>query len=456
MTQARSHTAFCLLTLLTLFAGAILHAQPRNAGAGADGAGTDSTRADTVRGPIVTAIAFIGNDVTDSDIILREMTLHKGDAITPEAIAESKSRIYNLGLFNSVSITYPPMDSTVLIVEVTERWYLWPVPLFGIVDKDWSHWYYGLGVQHWNVAGRAERIFAGGVLGYNPWASAAYSNPWVLGPAQLFTNTEVKFQRYENKNILTRGSVPHFDENHFTFDQTIGKRLDRYRNVWAFFGFQYVHVTDPSTMLTVSPTGIDRSLYFGIGASHDTRDYKDYTMKGVNSAVSIEKRGFGVGEVDYLSYRADLRVYQPVFGGTSLCARVFTRVVSGPAIPAYDNVFFGFGERIRGHFKERLEGQDILGASLEWRIPILSPRQMLFSFVPVKQFRNWRFGVYGALFADAGNVWYKHQSPKLSASPSGYGVGVHFLLPYGFVFRLEYALNELGRGQFIYDVTASF
>jgi outer membrane protein assembly factor BamA len=324
------------------------------------------------------------------------------------------------------------------------------------VDRDWNHWYYGAGIQHWNVRGRNERIFAGGVFGYNPWASFSYSNPWIGEELQLFTNTEIRVQRYQNKNILTRGSLPAFDENHFAVNQVIGKRLDPYRNIWTQFGFQYVYVTDPTTGLTASSDGIDRIWYAGIGASHDTRDYKDYPMSGANSGVALQKKGLGFGDVDYVSYNVDIRYYQPIIAGTTIGARVFTRLVSGPVIPEYDNVFFGFSERIRGRFKQRIEGQNILGASVEWRIPVISPTELHFEFIPIKQFRDWRFGTYLAAFMDAGTVWNKHERVNFDHIPSGYGAGVHILLPYGFVFRLEYAWNDMGDGQPIYDLQASF
>ncbi len=407
-------------------------------------------------GPVVTAIAFVGNKHTEQEIMLREMTLRKGSVITEPLIKENESRLYNLGLFNTVKLSYPPMDSTVLIVEVSERWYLWPVPLVGIVDRDFSKWYYGAGVQHWNVNGRNEKLFAGGVFGYNPWASVAYSNPWIFGDAQLSTSTEIKVQQIVNKNTLALGETPEFDENHFYFNQVIGKRLNHHVNVFTRFGFHYLHVTDPTAGITPSDDGIERVIYAGFGATYDTRDINDYPMKGMVAAAAFDKSGVGTSDVDYLTYSAELKVYQPVVAGSSICGRVFGMVRSGPVIPKYGNVFFGFSERLRGHFKEIYEGHNIFGVSAEWRMPILTPRTISLPFVPVEQFQSWRFGLYCAAFFDAGTTWYKHDKVHLMEMPSGYGAGVHFLLPYGFVFRLEYAMNELGNGQFIYDMRASF
>jgi hypothetical protein len=60
-----------------------------------------------------------------------------------------------------------------------------------------------------------------------------------------------------------------------------------------------------------------------------------------------------------------------------------------------------------------------------------------------------------AIFADAGATWYRHQALTFNSFASGYGGGIHFLLPYSIVARVEYAWNEYRRGQFILDLRGS-
>jgi outer membrane protein assembly factor BamA len=102
------------------------------------------------------------------------------------------------------------------------------------------------------------------------------------------------------------------------------------------------------------------------------------------------------------------------------------------------------------------EGEDILGGSLELRVPILPVRFFKIDAIPIPEFGLWRFGVYAALFGDAGKVWYRSNSFNLHDLLKGYGVGLNFLLPYSAVFRIEYALNEVRRGEFIFDLSSSF
>ncbi|MBR9974647.1 MAG: BamA/TamA family outer membrane protein [Bacteroidetes bacterium] len=410
------------------------------------------------RAPVVTGFAVFGNEVTKPEIIVRELSLQVGDTIDVEEIEYSKSRIYSLGLFNRVEISWPPLDSTILLIEVDERWFLYPVPIIGIIDRDWNKWNFGLGVKHENLRGRNEKLFAGGAFGFNPWASLSYRNPWVFGKGHnaLFTETSFGYSSIENKSSSARGEGPNFREIHYAFFQTLGKRFNAYHSAWISAGFSYIGVTENRTGRTISPTGIDRYITLNLGAKHDTRNLAEYPTSGLYGTAAIVKKGFGLGDVDMAAYVVDLRAYQPITGELSLALRAFTGLSSGPAIPNYSHFYFGFSERTRGHFDEEREGENILGTFVELRIPIVPRMYLHVPEVPIKQFRTWKLGLYAALFFDAGTVWNKHERPFASPMPYGYGAGLHFLLPYGTVFRVDRAFDESGRGEWVLDVGASF
>ena len=274
--------------------------------------------------PVITGFAVFGNTVTKPEIIVRELPMEVGDTINLEQIAFARSRIYSLGLFNRVEISWPPMDSTILLIEVDERWFLYPVPMAGIVDRNWDHWYYGLGVKHENFRGRNEKIFAGFVLGYNPWVSLSYANPWIPGDDQFFTQTDFAWSRVVNKSRESRGEGPNFDEIHYAVSEMFGKRFDAYHSVWSFLSFRYVEVTENRTGRTLDPAGIDRYLTIGFGASHDTRNLQEYPTSGIYSTASVSRKGFGIGLVDMVSYALDLRLYRPLLHDISLGMRLFT------------------------------------------------------------------------------------------------------------------------------------
>lgn len=215
-------------------------------------------------------------------------------------------------------------------------------------------------------------------------------------------------------------------------------------------------MTENRTGRTLSPLGIDRYLSFSLGAKHDTRNLTEYATSGIFGGAAIAKKGIGFGDVDMMAYAVDLRIYQPLYEELSLALRAFTQLSSGPAIPNYEHFFFGFSERQRGHFEEEREGENLAGFFAELRIPIVPRFYLHVPEIPIKQFRTWKLGLFAALFFDSGIVWNKPDRPLRGRIPRGYGAGLHFLLPYGKVLRIDRAWNENGRGEWVVDVGASF
>jgi outer membrane protein assembly factor BamA len=405
---------------------------------------------------VISAVGVLGNELTKAEIILRELTLRVGDTIDVAELEYSKNRIYSLGLFNRVDITWPPIDSTVLIIEVDERWYLYPVPMAGIVERNWDHWYYGLGVKHDNFRGRNEKLFAGFVLGYNPWVSLSYVNPWILGDQHMFMESNFAWSRVVNKSRISQGEGPNFNEIRYRLHQGFGKRIDQFRSAWITASYNYVEVTDKQAGRTLSEAGIDRYLTVGAGARHDTRNLSEYPTSGFFGMANVAKKGVWFGAVDFMQWSFDIRAYQLLPAGLSLGLRTFAVISSGPSIPNYEHVFFGFSERIRGHFETELEGENIGALFAELRIPIVPRLYIHVPEVPIRQFRTWKLGLYAAVFADAGMVWDRKDRPDISTASKGYGAGLHFLFPYSTVFRVDRAWDESGRGQWVFDVGASF
>src|SRR4051812_48364568 len=91
---------------------------------------------------IIGKITLIGNKITKDRIITRELTLITGDTVSYTEFEKKRIRseenIYNTSLFNSVHITWlkTPEGLTDIYVILKERWYVFPVPIFEIVDRN--------------------------------------------------------------------------------------------------------------------------------------------------------------------------------------------------------------------------------------------------------------------------------------------------------------------------------
>jgi len=407
--------------------------------------------------PVVGSIVVLGNRSTDTELILRELTVHVGDTLNEEQLEYSRTRIYSLGLFNRVDMTYPPLDTTVLIISVEERWYLFPVPILGLVDKDWRKIYYGLGVVHFNLGGRGQKFFAGFALGYDPWVAVSYRDPWILGKLEMFSESELRYSKVRNKSLLSRGNEDNFDEIHYGFSQVLGKRFTSSFSAWLDFGYDYVEVTSRRAGRTLSNGGIDRYLSLGVGAVFDTRNLKEYPTYGSYGLIGLRKYGLFFGPLDHVLATVDARRYIKLSKSLTLAVRGFTAMSIGPRVPNYLHMYYGYSNRLRGHFYRIQEGENIAGVAVETRFPIVREEYVVLDvpFLP-PQFSTLRLGLYAAVFANAGTTWNRGEKIDLRHLPAGYGAGLHFLLPYGYVIRAEGAVDENGSGELYLVVGVSF
>ena len=406
----------------------------------------------------VSSIVIGGNELTKDFIIEREMSLKVGSLLTREAVAYDINRIYSLQLFNKVDIHVVPDSTTAtLIVFVSERWYFYPFPIAGFKDHSWTHFYYGAGVVHTNFRGRNELVNTQFALGYDPYASVQYVDPAFDPDHNLYFSTKASYSIQKNLSLVSLSSGPNFDEKLIDGQVTFGKRFSLYTTVTATAEYTTLSVSDNRAGRTLSPNGTDNFFSLHADYIYDTRDLSEYSRLGTLATIDISKYGLDNKYVDYQRYSVDFRRYIPIYFNSSFVFRVFGSAVQGGDDPNYGHVFFGYGDRIRGRFQTIVEGDDILGAKTEIRIPIISPAYIRLEEIPIEQFRDIRYALYFTVFGDAGTVWYRNQPVMLNNFLSGYGVGLNLLLSYSFVGRIEYAFGGPGfhNGEFILDLGAS-
>jgi outer membrane protein assembly factor BamA len=403
---------------------------------------------------IVSRIVIVGNEITKDYVILREMILKVGAPLDTLALEHDKKQIYSLQLFNKVDIDYTVEGrEAAVFVRVSERWYIFPFPIVGFKYRDFSKMFYGVSLIHQNFRGRNEKIMASAVFGYDGWFDLAYQNPRLTDDDDIFLRTEAGFHHVRNQNT----SQGEYDQKVSTGSLMIGKRHGLYLTVLGFARFDMWDVSDPQQGRTVSPYGIDRFISVGSTVQYDRRDIREYATAGEYGVVSVTKYGLGESDVNLFRYGIDLRDYEPLRNDVALCGRVFGSFLSGGVSPTYLHAYFGYYDRIRGYYSTVLEGEDILGGSIELRVPILKPRYTTVSirYLP-PEFSVWRYGLYAGIFADGGTTWFRTDQVFKVPWYAGYGAGLHFLLPYSLVVRTEFALNQHGRSQFVLGFGSSF
>jgi outer membrane protein assembly factor BamA len=401
----------------------------------------------------VKAILIEGNETTKDYVILREMSLKVGNELDTAAVRRDENKIYSLQLFNRVDVGYSVEDrQATIVVKVSERWYIFPVPIFGFKYRDLQKPYYGAALIHENFRGRNEKIMASAVFGYDGWFNLAYQNP-KLTDDDVYFGGAVSYSKIRNLNVTD----VEYEQQVVGGSVSLGKRFGLFMLASVTLGYNDWMVSDPRPGRTVSASGRDRFLTIASGFIYDGRDVKEYPLDGIYIGLSAAQYGLGESDVNLTRFRFDLRRYQSLGDGFSISGRAHGTFLSGGASPAYLHSYFGYDDRIRGYFSTVFEGDNLLGGNVEFRLPILKPRYYTVSlkYLP-PQFSVWRYGLYAGIFADAGTTWYRGDPFFKQPWYAGYGTGLQFLLPYSLVIRTEYAFNQRGHGQFIFDFDASF
>lgn len=405
----------------------------------------------------VSSILIVGNEVTKEFVIEREMSLKQGTVITHEAVNYDIERIYSLQLFTKVEITVVPEDSSSarLLVVVNERWFFFPFPVVGLKDNDWNHIFYGFGLAHVNLGGHAVQAAAQFALGYDPFVSVSFYHPSIFPDNDIYLSSRVAYNVQRNKSLLSQNTGVNFNEYRISLGAGIGDRLTRFSTVSLDGEFNRLTVSDNAAGRTLSADGSDEYPAIQLSYRYDTRDLAEYPGRGSYLRVSAAKIGL-TGVINFQRYSFDYRRFIPTFSDVVVTGRAFGNIAGGGRVPNYNHVYFGYGDRIRGHYNEIFEGEHIIGTSAELHIPVLFPRYYRLELMPIEQFRDIRYALNIALFADAGTVWNGHDGPTIRAVTSGFGAGIHFLFAYSFVFRLEYAFSEnFRRGEVIFNIGSS-
>lgn len=455
-----------IILALLFLSGSAAFSAPSGNGTPPDSVLVTTRAQDSLRYPL-RDIKIYGNRVTKDKIILHELPVHLGDTLTDEQVRESQQRVYNIGLFNSADVVLwndTLTHSAIMYIVVSERWFIFPQIILGVKDRGWtdmfskgSKLYGGLAGVDYNFLGRNEKLFAGGVLGYDPWADIEWDRIVLNDDQTLLLDLSLGTSRTLNESdtLYTQGQS--FNEISYSASTQVHYRINQRLTVSGGASFQSLHLSNSNARLTLNPSGNDNAPIFSASIAYDSRDVVEYPMYGTWFQMSISRTGFDQ-YINYGNFSIDLRRYIPTWWGISFCFRAAADLAYDGIEPIYNHVFLGLNERVRGDFSTKREGEDLAIGSAEIRIPILSPKTYKWSTAPSylpEQFTIWKFGIYATVFEDAGVPWFRDQRLADQQWSNGTGAGIDLLFPYGIVTRFEYAIGTV-KGQFIFDVGASF
>lgn len=432
---------------------------------------------------IITDVIISGNKKTKDYIVLREMKMKKGDEIVPSQLfcklSESRDLIYNTTLFSIVELSPVFGDSNRIMIKVNlvERWYIYPSPVFKLADRNFNEWYkthnadldrvtYGVKFSHNNLSGRGDELNIYLLNGYSRNFTMGYSLPYAnknltIGlsfKAGYMQNREVAYKTsYYNKSLTYTKS--YLDRTAIYFGGTLKYRRSYYKSHFFSLLYTYTKINDTILSQSFNPN------YFNLNKSEVSfpdinyrfqyikTDNISYPLKGKIYEIGISKRGLGfTGGLNMLSlgvsYNRYFKQRHQFYTSIEALANVklpFNQPYINQGAMGYGNFYLSGLEYyvidgVANGIAKIKAKKKIFGV----KIP-LPVKSKTFPYLPLT--------IFAKTFLNTGFAYNKKEfETRLNNRLLGtYGFGIDILTIYDVNLNLEYSFNQLGeKGLFLH------
>lgn len=379
----------------------------------------------------VKKITVEGNKITKKETIFREMTFAVGDTIplSNELLEINRLRILGLSLFNTIEIR-PTIDSLrelSLHIVVTESWYIFPIPIFEVADRNFNVWWkekkgaisrtnIGLRTTHKNITGRADPLRFTIQGGFTQKYSLSYTFP-ALNKARtlgLFadvvttTNKEIWYNTEQNK-------IKSFHHDNNIMLRRIGGTLalsyrPRLFTMHQFLtGYSYYEIADTVPLLNPNFLGkseyIQRFWTLGYSFIHDTRDFRGYPRRGHHFWVSLLKNGWSKNEFQSTPLSIYAAQYFPINNSLTLelVTKFRTNLQRPQNLPYNNRRALGFNaDYLRGYEYYVIDGETFGFIKSTFRQKLFKTKINLGKKMPLKAFRIVPIAAHLTTYFDTG------------------------------------------------------
>lgn len=437
---------------------------------------------------LVNRIFIVGNRVTKDQIILRELTLKPGDVVfsteLPIILDLDKKKLINTRLFNTaeVKVLEYQDDQIDLLIDVDERWYTFPAPIFELADRNFNEWWenynhdfkrvnYGLRLYQFNMRGRNETLRFTFQLGYQRRFEISYRFPYIDKKQKHGLIVDFDFSETKNLAYATVAHKLQFEESDNVLKTTRGGALTyTYRN--SFYASHALRVEYRSssindTIMDLNPNyfGEEKTTQkFGIISYQFTSDHRDYvgyplrgyyfstgaTKLGISSKDDVNKLDLNATFAGYISLKRNFFISNNTVG--------FLSTKDGVAYANYSAL--GYRKQfVRGYEVYLIEGPYYILNKTTLKKRIFA-RTYNWNMMPIKQFRYVPLSIYLKSYADLGYVQnyagYTNGVRLSNKLLTGIGGGIDIVASYDAVFRLEYTFNGEGERGFFLHIKKEF
>lgn len=425
----------------------------------------------------VSKILIEGNKTTKEKIIYREFHFQKGDSLYRQHLTQHldtlKDNLFNTNLFVKVEAHYRNLSDREIAIEVKlyEKWYILPVPVFDLVDRNLNTWIrvfnaslsrirYGFRISWNNFRGRKEKLQAIFQTGFEDRAQLLYQVPFILENRQNNLVLSVSYNFTERKNIFYTNrqnrEVPVSSENVLHTSHSLSASLGYRKGIYNYFGvnISYLDQHVNPEVIRLNPNyfrgdGLAlRGLNISVGYASDRRNIRQYATRGNYFNIFLRKNGLLFSKnYDFWSLGLSLGKYFTM--SKRLSSRSLMSVYLSTASEAYvESTGLGLGgsQYVRGYDLSVIRGTRYLlfKNTLQYRIlnKTLNIKKIIpkpFALVPLEAYL---IAYFDTGFVNKESEAYKGDQKLNNRLLWGYGLGIEFITYYNIQMRFEYSLNQ--------------
>jgi len=423
---------------------------------------------------VIEDIIIKGNRITKESIILRELVFGIGDTVLKmallPALQRSKANLLNIALFNFVffDATHSPGNRIIIHITVTERWYIWPVPILEyaernfstfIKNREWDKINYGAWLKWNNFRGRRELLTAKVRLGYVKEYALAYEVPNIGKKQQHGLSTGFNIRQQNEINIATVNNKPleyEPDEKPAMVRLNAFTKYTFRRKFYTTHSLilNYFNYTVADSVAIVNPNFLGEGstelnfFTFSYIFNHDVRDSKIYPLEGFAVTIRAEQLGLGIiPDYPYPTFR-----FTGVFlFHQKLARRIFffnttkAKYSSEKVMPHILNNGLGYNESMSGYEPYVMDGSDYFITKYNLKFQLIKPTIHTIPLIGLGQFNKIHYAVYINMFVDAGyvnNIFPNPTNTMVNNWQFSTGVGIDIVTYYDLVFRIDFAINR--------------
>ena len=418
---------------------------------------------------IVNKIEFQGNHKTKAYILQRELIFDIGDTLSESELnaklTKSKENLLNLSLFNFVTIEYSSDKNKQInfLVQVVERWYLWPQIILDIPGQNINTWLrttdlskvnYGIWLAQGNFRGRNEVLKLRFGLGFDEQLGVSYSLPYINKKLTTGISLEALYiQNHQAMIELLNNKRQYIRTNNQYLRKSImmGLGMNLRRNIYnthiVKLSYQNDHFADTLALINPEFTGNRQitnhyfSLYYKY--KNDLRDNKSYPLKGHYFDVEYQQNGFDFmnDNIDYGFLHSSYRRFMHLFDGYYYQFTLNGLYNMGSKQPFYlRRDVGGEADEVSGYEYYLIPCNYSLSIRNNLKVTLLKPHVFKFGFIPWEKFSKIHYAFYLNVFSTYSFI--KNKTPDILNSLGNSwlfasGVGIDFVTYYAIQINLR-------------------